>query len=198
MPRGTGRASADNPPSGAQAASDIILMVAIAARDDSALATLYDRYSVIVFAQCLRALSRPAAEEVVIEVFWELWEKADRFDPSRGTAAAYILGVSRSRIIDKLRADGARKWQSDPASPEDRAGSPNSTPLDDMVTNEQRTRVCDALAKLTPAERNLVDLAYFDALSQSEIAQRLSQPFGTVKSQIRKAIARLRDLLSDK
>jgi RNA polymerase sigma-70 factor (ECF subfamily) len=172
-------------------------MAAIAARDDSALATLYDRYGGIVFAQCLRALPRPAAEEVVIEVFWELWDKADRFDPSRGNPAAYILGVSRSRIIDKLRADGARKWQSDVASPGDPATLPNSTPLDDMVSNEQRKRVCDALAKLTPGERNLVDMAYFGALSQSEIAERLGQPLGTIKSQIRKAITRLRDLLAD-
>jgi RNA polymerase sigma-70 factor (ECF subfamily) len=142
-------------------------------------------------------LPRPAAEEVVIEVFWELWDKADRFDPSRGNPAAYILGVSRSRIIDKLRADGARKWQSDVASPGDPATLPNSTPLDDMVSNEQRKRVCDALAKLTPGERNLVDMAYFGALSQSEIAERLGQPLGTIKSQIRKAITRLRDLLAD-
>jgi RNA polymerase sigma-70 factor (ECF subfamily) len=197
MPRGTGRAPLDDSGWGAQSATDITLMAAIAARDDSALATLYDRYGGIVFAQCLRALPRPAAEEVVIEVFWELWDKADRFDPSRGNPAAYILGVSRSRIIDKLRADGARKWQSDVASPGDPATLPNSTPLDDMVSNEQRKRVCDALAKLTPGERNLVDMAYFGALSQSEIAERLGQPLGTIKSQIRKAITRLRDLLAD-
>jgi RNA polymerase sigma-70 factor, ECF subfamily len=172
-------------------------MVAIASRDDSALATLYDRYSGIAFAQCLRALPRPAAEEVVIEVFWELWNKPGRFDSSRGTPAAYILGINRSRIVDKIRADRARKWQSDPTPPNDPATLPHSTPLDDLVIDEQRKRVCNAIAQLTPGERNLVDLAYFGGLSQSEIAHRLGQPLGTIKSRIRKAITRLRDLLSE-
>ncbi len=179
------------------AIDDLAIMSALSAKDADALGQLYDRYSGIVYAMCLRALPHASAEEVVTDVFWELWERAERFDPSRGSAVGYLVGMTRSRILDKLRALGARKHQmSQPgASAARQADSSIPGPLEDAVLAEQRVRVRAALAQLPDSQRETMEMAFFDALSHSQIAQRTGEPLGTVKSRIRQGLLRLRDLL---
>ena len=176
---------------------DAILMAGIASKEDRSLSTLYDRYSGVIFALCLRALPRAEAEEVVVDVFWELWERSARYDSSRGSPAAYLIGVARSRILDKLRAMGARKRQVEPAIDPQTADQSLAGPLHDATVAEQRKRVAAALSQLPAPQRQLLELAFFDALSHSEIAAQLAVPLGTVKSRIRQGLSRLRDVLGE-
>jgi RNA polymerase sigma-70 factor (ECF subfamily) len=182
---------------------DYELMRRLAARDVSALAGLYDRHGALVNALCLKVLvDRMAAEEVVFDVFWEIWDRADRFDATRGTPVAYLLGVARSRATDRLRSLRARKRQPDPNSTEgrERVGSfatSDANPVDDAMLGEQRIRVRGALEQLGPLEREALELAFYEALTHSEIAARLNSPLGTVKSRIRQALMRLKKLLGD-
>jgi len=186
-----------------QSLDDYALMSGLAARDDSALGRLYDRYGPVVYALCTKVLGDPmAAEEVVFDVFWEIWDRADRFDATRGTPLAYLLGVTRSRATDRLRSLHARKRQLGTISvgDDDRAVAGaiyESTPADDAVLDEQRIRVRGALEQLQPLDREALELAFYEALSHSEIAVRLNSPLGTVKSRIRQALLKLRKLLGD-
>jgi RNA polymerase sigma-70 factor (ECF subfamily) len=182
---------------------DYALMRAVAARDDSALAGLYDRYGPVVYALCVKMLGDPmSAEEVVFDVFWEIWDRAERFDPGRGTPVAYLLGVARSRATDRFRALRARKRQPGAVPGVDatqaaEAAIYQSSPMDDALLAEQRIRVRGALGQLQPLDREALELAFYEALTHSEIAARLNSPLGTVKSRIRQALLRLRKLLGD-
>jgi RNA polymerase sigma-70 factor (ECF subfamily) len=182
---------------------DYELMRRVAARDDSALADLYDRYGAVVNALCLKMLGdRMAAEEVVFDVFWEIWERAERFDLTRGTPVGYLLGVTRSRATDRSRFLRARKRQPAGNSAGEptrsaHAGLAGSNPVDDAIVGEQRIRVRGALEQLQPLEREALELAFYEALTHSEIAARLNSPLGTVKSRIRQALLRLKKLLGD-
>ncbi len=179
----------------ATAADDAALMAALAAKDEKALATLYDKYSKLVFGVCLRALPPAGAEEVVLDVFWELWDRADRYDASRGAPLVYLLGVTRSRMLDKLRASKARKRQVEQQSSGSAAEASTPGPLGNALLAEQRARVAAALSQLSGPQRAAVEMAFYEALSHSEIAERIGEPLGTVKSRIRQALIRLRDLL---
>lgn len=187
----------------AAAPDDGALMCAIAAGDATALARLYDRYSPIVFAFCLRSLKSDAeAEEVVVDIFWEIWQRHDRYDASRGSPRTYLLNLTRSRIIDRLRMLRARRVLPTVALDTgdgrvDEAGAAGNArpPLDDLVGSEQRDRLREAMRRLTPEQRETLELTYFDAMSNSEVAERLGQPIGTVKSRIRQALIRLREAL---
>lgn len=175
---------------------DTALMHSIAARDENALTAIYDRYSGIVFALCLRALPRESAEEVVVDVFWELWDRAERYDPSRGSPIGYLMGMTRSRILDKLRATKASKRQTgQPVPHEQLADAPAKPSPDSFVLAEERERVSAALSQLPPDQRKLVEMAFYEAMSHSEIAERVGEPLGTVKSRIRQGLIRLRGLL---
>jgi RNA polymerase sigma-70 factor (ECF subfamily) len=182
---------------------DYELMRRITARDESALAGLYDRYGAVVNALCLKMFGdRTAAEDVVFDVFWEIWDRAERFDPTRGTPVAYLLGVARSRATDRLRSLRAKKRQPAANSTDDRsragqAAISDSSPVDDAMLCEQRIRVRGAMEQLGPLEREALELAFYEALTHSEIAARLNSPLGTVKSRIRQALMRLKKLLGD-
>jgi RNA polymerase sigma-70 factor (ECF subfamily) len=180
---------------------DYALMRAVAARDETALAGLYDRYGNATYALCLRILRDPlSAEEVVFDVFWELWERAGRFDERRGTPLAYLLGVARSRATDRFRSLRAKKRSPDGSAGQDGDGAvppavDQTTPVDDALLREQRARVRGALAQLPGQDREALDLAFYEALTHSQIAERLNLPLGTVKSRIRQALLRLGKLL---
>jgi RNA polymerase sigma-70 factor (ECF subfamily) len=180
---------------------DYALMKAVAARDDAALAGLYDRYGNVTHALCLRILGdRMAAEEVVFDVFWELWERAERFDERRGTPLAYLLGVARSRSMDRLRSLRAKKRSPDGIIGQDgdgavRVAADQTTPVDDALLREQSARVRGALGQLPGQDREALELAFYEALTHSQIAERLNLPLGTVKSRIRQALLRLGKLL---
>lgn len=186
------------PAAATPAADDAELMRRIARGDERALATLYDRHSPTVFALCRRMLRDSlAAEELLGDVFCELWRRADRFDANRGSALALLMTLCRSRGIDRLRSARAH---GEVALSDDSAGESTvidgaASPLAGVVADEERARVIGALGELAPDQRRALELAYYEGLSHNEVAQRLDRPLGTVKTWIRQGLIRLRDVL---
>jgi RNA polymerase sigma-70 factor (ECF subfamily) len=180
-----------------------------------ALAALYDRHASAVFAAAMRAANdRWIAAEVVQETFLALWNRAELFEPSRGTLPAWLATIARNRAIDRLRAAGRHEraasfssfaWtDSDDVSVAEwltasgeLIGTAGPEPVPDIALSDKETRATieDALRSLDPVERRVVVLAYDGGLSQSEIAATLGWPIGTVKTRTRRALRHLRDRL---
>lgn len=190
------------PPTGDDPTVDAALMRAIAAGDPAALAGLYDRYASRLMGLLVRMLGdRGDAEETLAELFFEVWDRADRFDPTRGCPATYLMTLARSRAIDKRRRRAARPDR-DPtravpveAADDDPATVGSRTPLGGVLFDEQAQVVRSALDALEDRQRQAIELSFYDGLSHSEIAERLSRPLGTVKTWIRQGLGRLRDSL---
>lgn len=165
--------------------------------DQAALAEFYDATSRYVFGLALRIVGdRSAAEEVVIDVYLQVWRQAALFDPGRGTPAAWLFAMTRSRALDLLRS-GAQRAQSRRQSLDTVAELPDPGPGPEVEADAAgRSRlVRNALASLSPEQREAVELAYFGGLSQSEIADRTGVPLGTAKTRIRLGMIRLRQVL---
>lgn len=172
-------------------------MKAIAARDEAALAQLYDRYRVIVFGLLMRILNnREEAEDVLQEVFLQVWRKADDFDETRGRPFTWLVTLGRSRGIDRLRTLASRERVAEAGARE--VVEQVSDAATDAFKSEQRGLVNSALAQLPDEQKRPLMLAYFDGLTQSEIAARLGAPLGTVKTRMRTGLMRLRELLAGK
>jgi RNA polymerase sigma-70 factor (ECF subfamily) len=181
------------------AALDLALMRRVAAREPHALRALYDRYGGLVYTVVQRILrDRGDAEEVLGDVFWELWRCGDRFDPARGTLMRYLITLARSRAIDRARARVAAAARM-PTLRQDEAPEPAArllaTPQAIALAGERRAVVRRALAQLAPHQRQVIECAFFEGLSHSEIAQRLERPLGSVKTHIRRGLLRLRQVL---
>ncbi len=172
-----------------------LLISKLADGDESVLSTLYDLTNRLVFGLALRILSDVAeAEEVTLDVFLQVWDKAVVYDPERSTPSAWLLMLTRSRAIDRLRSSVKRNIMED--LPESDVSSSIDDPEEMTLFVEQRQIVRKALSKLTPQQRESIELAYFYGFTQSEISKRLGQPLGTVKSAIRLGMIKLRELLS--
>jgi len=175
--------------------SDILLLKAIAARDEAALAQLYDRYDRILFGLLMRILNnREEAEDVLQETFIQVWRKAADFDETRGRPFTWLVTLARSRAIDRLRTLASRERVAEARARE--VSEEISDAATDALKSEQRGLVSDALAKLPDEQKRPIMLAYFDGLTQSEIATRLGAPLGTVKTRMRTGMIRLRELLA--
>lgn len=184
--------------SGLATASDAQLVAAIASGGSSggseAMGVFYDRFAPLVQAIASRVLrDRTLAEELVEDVFVELWRRAATYEPGRGTVATWIATITRSRGIDRLRA--GRRHEAGRISISDEPTATTAEPAAAVLADEERQVVADALAQLTPEQRAAIELAYFEALSHQQIAERLSRPLGTVKSHIRQALIQLRQAL---
>ena len=178
-------------------ANDVELLKAIAARDEAALAQLYDLYRVILFGLLMRILNnREEAEDVLQEVFLQVWRRAADFDETRGRPFTWLVTLARSRGIDRLRTLAARERVAT-AGARDEAEAVSDAGLD-AFRSEQRDVVNNALAQLPDEQKRLLLLAYFDGLSQSEIAVRVGAPLGTVKTRMRTGMMKLRELLAGK
>ncbi|MGI9105372.1 MAG: sigma-70 family RNA polymerase sigma factor [Pyrinomonadaceae bacterium] len=176
---------------------DTDILHAIARGDESALATLYDRYHSILLGLLLRILhSRVEAEDVLQEVFLQIWQRAANFDETRGRAFTWMVTLARSRAIDRLRSLDSRQRADNTALRETPESVSDAS--DDAYHAEQRAIVVAALAQIPEEQRRALLLAYFDGLTQSEIAARLGQPLGTVKTRMRSGLSKLRDLLGEK
>ena len=177
--------------------TDSEILRAIAGGDEQALSALYDRYRLILFGLILRILhNQPEAEDVVQEVFLQVWRKASDFDEARGRPFTWLVTLARSRAIDRLRALGSRERTAIEAA---RDVTDNiSDAADDAVKAEQGETVRRALAELPEEQRRTLVLAYFEGLTQSEIAARLNSPLGTVKTRMRSGMIKLRELLGER
>lgn len=170
------------------------LIAALRGRDEAALSALYDRYGQMVYAVALRVTGDAgAAEEISLDAFYQLWQQADRYDPSQGSLLNWLLTICRSRAIDRMRARAARKRTTATDATDAAPVHPAAEDLADL--NERRQLVRDAMAALSPDQRDAVALAYYEGLSHSQIADRLQEPLGTVKTRIRQAMGVLRRVL---
>jgi RNA polymerase sigma-70 factor (ECF subfamily) len=180
------------------------------------LGAFYDRWYPIVHALMLRILKSPDdAEDVIEETFWQVWRQADRFTAERGSVQTWVLTIARSRALDRLRATRRLREESinDSAGGDGGVGvdaaialassslerslaRSDGDPLLDAEHSERRRLVIAAVAELPAEQREALELAYFGGLSHSEIAERMSQPLGTVKTRVRLALQKLRDRLS--
>ena len=178
-------------------ASDAELLRAVASGDEAALASIYDRYASILLGLLLRILhSRGEAEDVLQEVFLQVWRRAGDFDEARGRGFTWLVTLARSRAIDRLRALDARARTATAS-----ASEPSEMVSDasaDTFRSEQREIVRAALAQLPEEQRRTLLLAYEEGLTQTEIAERTGQPLGTVKTRTRSGLLKLREMLRDK
>jgi RNA polymerase sigma-70 factor (ECF subfamily) len=193
---------------------DAVLVRALAAGSEDALAALYDRHADGIHAVALRLTSdRQLAEEVVQETFLALWNRAELFDPALASLATWLRSIARNRTVDRLRALGRRPTlvsfggrgdggDDDPGL--DRLGpdvvvlggaAPDLDPVVAAEASSVRAAIKAALATMPDVERTVIVLAYREGLTQQEIAERLDWPLGTVKTRTRRALARLRELL---
>ena len=178
--------------------SDAELLHAIARGDEQALAALYDRYRLILFGLVMRILhSREEAEDVLQELLLQVWKRASDFDEARGRPFTWLVTLARSRAIDRLRSLGARD-RATTESVRDAGPEPWSDAADDAIRSEQSKIVRQALAELPEEQRQALLLAYFEGLTQTEIAARLGAPLGTVKTRMRSGMIKLRELLRGK
>ena len=175
------------------------LLPAVAHGDMAAFEQLYDRHSSTLYALLLRILCNPDdAQEVLQETFVKAWTNAKMFDSVRGTDVAWQISIARSRGIDRLRSRKIRYEREDEAGREISIHSSfveNATGADRAIQSEERTAVRGALTELPDPQRIALELAYFEGLSQSEIAARLNEPLGTIKTRMQLGMKKLRDRL---
>ena len=176
------------------------LLERIAAKDKDALNILYNRYMTPVYSLSLHMLKQPPlAEEVTQDVFLNIWLKAASFNASRGNPRSWIMSVTHHRVVDVIRARRRTYTLSDPEGYETLERLPSSEPsVETQVTQSlDRERIVRALATLPDNQREVIELAYFQGYSQSEMAELLSQPLGTIKTRVRLAMQKLRMTLQE-
>jgi len=169
----------------------------VARGEIAALRTLYEDHAARAMAIAVRVLRDPnEAEDIVQETFLELWRRAPQYDVCRGGAVAWVVTIARSRAIDRLRSSGAAGRALEGAA---ETATPAPLPLPHVEAERRRdeVRVAEALATLPPEQRQTIELAYFEGLSQSQIAARTGNPLGTVKMRVKLAMKKLAALLRD-
>jgi len=175
------------------------LLERVLAGDQTALSALYDRYSGIVYALAFRITSSTVeAEDVVVDTFWQIWQQADRYDRTRGRLGAWIFTIARSRALDRLRARRRSPLAEQDARAEAEAAQRAATsdsPEQALWLTEQSALVRAALGELTPVQRQAIEMAYYQGLTHTEIAERLGEPLGTVKTRIRLGLIKMREHL---
>lgn len=183
----------------AASADDAELLQKISRRDANAFAALYDRYAAVLYSLCLAILKKPdEAEDVLQECFLVVWEKAFAFNGMKGCAYTWLVTLTRHRAIDRLRSKNFQMRLQKPVDFDFDAVADDgaNTPLEDAAFAERAEIVQKAFATLPIEQREVLRLAYFEGCSQSEIADRLKVPLGTVKTRARQAMKKLQALLS--
>ncbi len=175
------------------------LLRRMAGGDRDAFSAFYDAYAPLAFGLIRRILRSDAeAEEVLQEVFWEIWQSAGDYDPQRGSPEAWVVVRARSRGIDRARSMRRRGELLTGPLPESLTADPPERGRDPGVSVEDRGTVRGVLAQLPPNQREVIELAYFHGLTHAEIAERLKQPLGTVKTRMRLGMERLRSLMESR
>lgn len=178
---------------------DPSLLARVVKGDQQAFSQLYDHSSTLLFTLALRILgNREEAVELLQDVYWEVWRKVSRYDVGRGTPVAWLITLTKSRAIDRLRARASRGYQATnslEAGTAAEVADPGPSPYETQADQELRAAVEAAVAGLPHAQQQAIELAYYEGLSHAEIASRLNQPLGTVKTRIKLGMSRLRDSL---
>ena len=180
--------------------SDEEVFTAFIKGDTAALGTIYDRYGLLVYRSIYRMLNNyQEAEDITQEVFLNL-QTNPRFDPHRGSFYTYLMVLTRSRAIDRLRSKRSQKrfWQHLLESKDSQERQSSLTPMDIVSFKERKIKIQNALKSLSAAQRQVLELSYFAGLSQSKIAKRLDIPLGTVKTHSRRGLLQLRKHLHDR
>ena len=165
-------------------------------RDPQAMAELYDRYGRLAYSLILRIVRDAGlAEDLVQETFLRVWNRAQAFDEQRGALGPWLLAVARNRAIDYLRSSDGRMARSAYELVEMENPALFANLENEILSSDQARRIREALTKLNPTHRNVIELAYFEGLSQTEMAQKMGQPLGTIKTWVRTALRNLREEL---
>lgn len=182
--------------------ADAALLHRIAAGDRAALGELYDRFSRPLYATALQILKNAAeAEDVIHDAFVAVWDKAAAFDPQRGSAFTWVVALVRNRAIDRLRSRSSHEQLLAASSPADLgydSGGAQRDVVAEVAAREDAQAVRVAFAALPADQQHALRLAFFGGLTQEEIARSLNEPLGTVKARIRRAMHKLRDLLTSR
>ena len=179
---------------------DLQLLHKISLEEKEALEALYSRYSSPVYSLAMFMLKHQAlAEEVTQDIFLNIWLKAGSFKADRGAPKAWIMSVAHHKIIDVIRSRRRTVTLSEPADYETLEAMPSSwaSTEEQVEQNLERERILAALSGLPESQREVIMLAYFEGYSQSEMADKLKQPLGTVKTRVRLAMQKLRTILDD-
>src|SRR3954468_921896 len=172
---------------------DTSLVARMQRRDPNALAELYDRYGRVTFSLILRVVrDAGTAEDLVQETFLRVWNRVQGFDAQKGSIGPWLLAVARNRAIDYLRSAGGRERNALEFEETERPALYTDMERDLLLSDSAR-RVKSAMEKLSDNHRQVIELAYFEGLSQTEMAERMGQPLGTVKTWVRAALKNLRD-----
>jgi RNA polymerase sigma-70 factor (ECF subfamily) len=189
----------DTPSQQATSTIDPTLLARVAKGDHQAFSQLYDHSSTLLFTLAVRILgNREEAAELLQDVYLEVWRKVSRYDVGRGTPIAWLITLTKSRAIDRLRARTARGHHttgSVEAGAATQLTDESPSPFETKADQELRTAVITAVAGLPQAQQQAIELAYYEGLSHTEIASRLNQPLGTVKTRIKLGMSKLRDVL---
>ena len=176
---------------------EVDLMSRVAGGDGDALARLFEVHAPVALGLLVRILGRKSeAEEVLQEVFLQVWTQADHYDAGRATPRGWILMLARSRALDRLRRRGSMQRREEAAVEEAREVEAPPVGTERLESRERRHRIHSALELLTPEQRRCSELAFFEGLTHTEIAKRLEAPLGTVKSRILLGMNKLRQALN--
>ncbi|MEM9151496.1 MAG: sigma-70 family RNA polymerase sigma factor [Cyanobacteria bacterium P01_F01_bin.3] len=184
------------PPGVNEQSTDVELFFAIEQKQLKALNFLYNRYGKLVYTVAFRVINNvEEAEDITQEVFLKLWQKSSIYKPDRGSLSSFLVMLTRSRSIDRVRSRKShhqrlQRWEAD-----HHPQSLHNSPLERATLKERARLVKEAITQLSEAERKVLENAYYNGLSQSEIAQQTDVPLGTVKSRSRQALKKLRAIL---
>jgi RNA polymerase sigma-70 factor, ECF subfamily len=186
------------PPSPAnEKSTDLEIFFAIRAQQVKALDLLYDRYGRLVYSTALKILNNvEEAEDVTQETFLRLWQRSEIYQPNRGSLSGFLITMTRSRSIDRIRSRKSSQQKLQRIQTFSDCVLDYSPPLEFVTVQERSNLVREAIKQLSPDDRQLLEAAYYDGLSQSEIAKRDGIPLGTVKSRARQALKKLRTALN--
>lgn len=189
----------DTPTRRATSAIDPALLASVAKGDQQAFSQLYDHSSTLLYTLAFRILgNREEAADLLQDVYLEVWRKVVRYDVGRGTPIAWLITLTRSRAIDRLRSRSTRAHHTTvgmDTTVSSRVADQGPSPFETQADQELRMAVGNAMTILPPAQQQALELAYYEGLSHAEIAARLNQPLGTVKTRIKLGMSKLRDSL---
>jgi RNA polymerase sigma-70 factor, ECF subfamily len=172
------------------------LLRRIAERDGSALSDLYDRHSQLLFGLIVRILrNRSEAEDILQDVFLRVWQRAETYDPAFGSPVAWLVRIARNRAIDRIRSRRSRPDVEPHPLTHEPAEPAFLAPDETAILGQQRSAINGALSALAPDHRILIESAFFEGYTQSELAEKFGLPLGTVKTRLRRAMQQIREQL---